>query len=120
MASIFNYREFIRESIRVELEVISMTSDAIQKIENILKTHHNCKIGKTSDIENRFDKAYKDAGYVDIIRICKSKSKKVIDRLEIDLTKHFADKIENERLGGGQKSYTNDYWIYVVHKGKKS
>lgn len=84
------------------------------KIESILNSHNACKIGKTSDIKNRFDKYYQDAGFVGIKPICQSNNKKVIDELEEDLITHFGNRVLNIQVGGGNKSYTGDYWIYVA------
>jgi hypothetical protein len=107
-----NIKEFIKE----QVEVYSLLQKAIDKIEPYLKIHDSVKIGKTADIENRFDTYYKDMGFIELIPIVKCSNKRVMDDLEKDLIKYFGQRIVNTQIGGGNKHYTNDYWIYIVVK----
>jgi isopenicillin N synthase-like dioxygenase len=120
MKSFEDYKREINESKKIDAEVILLLQSAIETIKKHLKDYEGCKIGKTSDIENRFDQAYREQGYVDLLKISQSNSKKVIDRLEERLIKYFKFQTDNKQEGGGDMADTGDYWIYLVHCGTAS
>lgn len=94
---------------------------SVKKIEEILEDYEDCKIGQTGDINNRFDTKYKDEGFIDLIPVYSSKYKEVIEDLEVVLIKRFRDKILNKTdEKKGDMGDKDEYWIYVVYKGKKS
>lgn len=113
---------FLMENVSTKLvnaEFEKIVTEAVPKIEHCLKNYKDCKIGKSGNIENRLDDAYRKAGFVDLIQITKCKSKEAMDKAEIFLIKHFKDHVENDTdLEVGNKTYSGDYWIYIVHKGE--
>ncbi len=104
----------------VQAEVEKIIREAVPKIQNAIKQYNNCKIGKSGNIENRFDKSYTDEGYIELIPIVKCEYKEVMDLVEVYLIKFFRDYIDNKTDSEvGNKTYSGDYWIYIVHKGTK-
>lgn len=39
-----------------------------------------------------------------------------MNKLEKDLIAKYWKLTNNKQIGGGRISYSNEYWIYVVHK----
>ncbi len=113
---IFKLKEFIKEIINEQLEIRDALKPAIDLIEEYLNNYQEVKIGKTSNIENRFDSTYKKEGYKELIQIKKCTTKRMMDDLEVQLIKYFGDRVNNNQIGGGNKSYSQDYWIYIVVK----
>lgn len=111
-----SFRQFVKNIVKEQIEIVYLKDKAIPIIEDSLSKYQSVKIGKTSDIKNRFDKKYKDDGYIDLVPVVQCPNKNEMDELEIELIKHFKDRIDNEQDGGGNKNYTNDYWIYIVVK----
>lgn len=104
----------------VQAEVEKIIRDAVPKIKDMIEKYNNCKIGKSGNIENRFDKSYTDQGYIELIPISSCAYKEAMDLVEIYLIKYFKDYIDNKADSEvGNKTYSGDYWIYIVHKGVK-
>jgi len=116
-----SFKGFIRKQLREIInEQIELLTKHIQPCEVIIDRYLNhgfdVKIGKTSNIENRFDTSYTDKGYKELIKVYKCPNKRIMDELEEELIRRYDGKIENDQIGGGNKSYTRDYWIYIVIK----
>jgi len=108
--------KLVNEIIKENHEENLILQPTITKIETYLLQYNDVKIGKTANIEDRFDTYYKSAGYLELIPITKCRNKRIMDHLEEDLIEHFGNRVSNSQVGGGNKKYTNNYWIYIVVK----
>lgn len=136
----FNIKEFIARTVRnflngkfsepqevlveyvdsnlIKIEFERVIKEAVPKIEEAIKVYKDCKIGKSGNIENRFDTSYRDQNYIDLIKISNCKYMEAMSMIETHLIKHFGDLVMNDTdVEVGNKTYSGDYWIYVVHKG---
>jgi hypothetical protein len=104
----------------VKAEFEKVVKEAVPKIQKMIQGHNDCKIGKSGSIDKRFDKTYRDEGFVELVPIACCKYKEVMDMVETYLIKYFkAHVINGTDLEVGNRTYSGDYWIYVVHKGAK-
>ncbi len=111
------FENYVRQIIQEELECkFQLFPQAVKKIDKNLANYNEVKIGKTSNIDDRFDSYYKNDGYVELIPIIKCPNKKMMDILEKELITHYGNRVSNSQVGGGNKNYSNDYWIYIVVK----
>lgn len=117
-------RNIIVEQVATDLvkaETNRVLESAIPKIEKYISEYKDCKIGKSAVVEKRLDTWYKRQGYIGLIEIEQCAYKQSMDEVEIELIKYFGDFVENKtKKKGGNRSYTDEYWIYIVHKGKNA
>ncbi len=105
-------QQLINEAAEIAKSVMTSCKD---QIDGYLKKGYTLKIGKTSqELDKRFSGEYKDE-YEDIELIYRCKNKYEMDELEKQLISYYGDKVENEQIGGGNKSYSGEYVIYVVY-----
>ena len=114
--------QFLSENVATEVvraEAEKVILEAIPKILQHLKKYKDCKIGKSGSIERRFNTSYESEGYVELIPVAKCKYKEAMDYVETYLIKYFRPNLSNKTdLEVGNRTYSGDYWIYVVHKGE--
>ncbi len=114
-------KAWIRQLLNEGFEYHDLNKEATGRVKDVLSKYKDCKIGKTGNIDTRFDTTYREQGYIDLLKVVDSTRQDFISQLETDLIKNFDGRIMNDKKEDQQEmANTGEYWIYIVHKGHKS